>query len=321
MPSNPGFQTFVNNELPVGVAGDWAGANIRASVLGGGPATYIAAAGGVTVGCFAWFNPTTGIASNYWQGSGCLLGFIHRENNALITTFLGFAAAQVLQGNQITGFSQGDFWANFASGGTAGQKVYTDPVYGICTAAATGGSVTNSVATSSLANTGVLTTGTVTGAAIAPGMAVIGAGIPLGSYILSGATTTWQLANVVPIASGSWPVAGSETITMSGIQETPWYLGQTVPASAIATGSSISATGLLTVGTVTQGNFVPGQFITGAAGLPATANCQLLYYVTGTGGTGSTIQTNYQAVVASTTITGVQGSLAKITNWASGTNL
>lgn len=331
MPLNTGFQSFVNNELPIGVAGDFAGANIRATV-NAPPFGYVAPAGGTLVGAFAWGDPSTGIASNYYKPSASL-GFVHRENEALITTFLGISTLLIPQGLRVTLYNQGDFMGIFLAGATVGQKVYCDPVTGLLTANATGNGVTANSTASSLANTGILTVGATLTGTIAVGQAVTGAGIPEGSYVGSqlsgsaGSTGTYQLLNANgAIASGSWPVVTSETVNFWGVIETPFQVASNVKVNAVGTSSSIAAAvapgvgGILTVGTLSSGTFAAGQFLTatGGGGLAASANAQILYQLPGgTVGGAGTYQTNYGgAAVTSTTITGSAGNLGKISSWA-----
>lgn len=311
MPNRTGFQTFVNNELPLAVAGDFASTNPRADVVAG-PGQYVAPAAGTTVGVFAWFDPSTGIASNYYK-PGAFLAFIHRENQALITTFLGFASMQVVPGDWVTGTLKGDFYGLFAGGATVKQKVYANPVTGVLTSAATGGSVTGSY-TATTVTAGVMTTtdANLTGTAAAIGQAVTGGTLPEGTSIGSSAGTgsgthLWNLVNANGTAI---PDQGSFTSSELGIQETAYTVASTVPADAIATGSSIAATGVLTIGSVTQGAFVAGQFLAGT-GIPTSANAQILYQIS-----PGVFQTNYNAVVSSTTITGTQGHVGAITAWA-----
>jgi hypothetical protein len=290
MPNQTGFQSFVNNELPVAVAGDFAGANPRASVLS--PSFgYVAPAAGTQCGAFGWGAPGTGIAANYYTPNS-MLGFVHRDNSALITTFLGFAAMGIVPGNMVTLMDQGDFYGVFAAGATAGQKVYANPLTGLLTAAATGGAVTANSTASSLATTGILTVGATLTGTLAVGQVVTGAGIPDGSYISAqltgsaGSTGTYQLTNVNGTA---FTVVSSETVNFWGVVETKFTVAQNVAVSATATGSSIAAAvspntgGILTVGTVTAGVFGAGQFLTGT-GLPSSANAQILYQVSGTTG-------------------------------------
>ena len=77
------FQTTVNLQQAPAVAGDFASANPRANVLAGEGA-LVADTGGCVVGRFAWLSSEK--AKN--SGTGSPAGFVHREMNALITTFL-----------------------------------------------------------------------------------------------------------------------------------------------------------------------------------------------------------------------------------------
>jgi hypothetical protein len=322
MATATGFQTFVNNELPIGVAGDFAGANIRASVPSPPPG-FTAAPSGVIVGAFAWGNPATGIASNYYQANSGL-GFVHRENNALITSFLGFATMEVLPGQMVTLMNQGDYLGLFTGGATVGQKVYSDPYTGLLTANATGNGVTANSTAASLANTGVLTVGATLTGNLAVGQAVYATGIPAGSYISSqisgsaGSTGTYQLSNAVPIASGSWPVVSSTTVYFQGVYETPFYCASNVAVNAVGTGSSIAAGSLLTIGSLSSGTFAAGQFISGGTGSNTIpGNIQILSQVSGTTGGAGVYLTNAPStlVITSTTVTGTAGQLGKISSW------
>ena len=328
--SSTGFQTFVNKELPNGLPGDFAGANIRANVIAS-PWGFKAPAGGTLVGVAAWANPTTGVASNYYQPSS-FAGFVHREGQGLITQFLGIASVQILGGDMVTVMDQGDFWGLFAAGGTATQKVYADPVTGALTANATGQSVTATASAGSTIASNVLTTtdADVTGT-IAVGQIVTGAGIPAGTYIASAAGTgsgthLWNLAN----ADGTTipNISSGEAAAFWGVQETQFYLTQTVTADAsftatLAVPAAGTAYGVLTVSAVGSGTLVPGQFISsaGTVAVPTSANMQILQQLTGTtGSTGTYLTTNtYYAVGSGQTFTGTQGKVGKISSWANWT--
>lgn len=99
------FQTVVNTAPGVGVAGDFASANIHFSV-DAGPGGLVAGPSGVTVGAFAWLSQpleadsAPAIANNF--GSGPVGGFVHREQQGLITTFLSDASMLVPAGFPIT---------------------------------------------------------------------------------------------------------------------------------------------------------------------------------------------------------------------------
>lgn len=318
MVNRTGFQTFVNNELPVGVPGDFASVNPHASV-NGGQGQFVAAPGGVNVGVFGWFDPSTGLGHNYYTPNS-FLGFVHRENNGLITLFLGIATMQVVPGNIVTGQEAGEFLAIFAAGATAKQKVYCDPVTGALTSAATGGSITGGNTAASVAN-GVLTTtdADATGTAAAVGQIVYNGGLPAGTYIASAAGTgsgthLWNLANVdgTPIAN----IAGPVTVALRGIIETNYTVGENVAANATSDTAALAVTGILTIAGTITGTWEPGQFVSGA-NIPAAANMLINYQIGGTTGGAGTYQTSYQPAVAiaNEAMVGGQGQVGMISTW------
>lgn len=316
MPLRTGFQSFVNNELPIAVPGDFASTNPRASIVAG-PGQFVAPAAGTTVGVFAWFDPVTGLATNYYKGNA-FLGFVHRENQGLITLFLGIATMQVVPGHAVTGQEQGDYYGVFQAGASPKQKVYANPVTGALTAGATGGSVTGSY-TASTVTASVLTTtdANLTGTAAAVGQVVTGGTLPEGTYIASSAGTgsgthLWNLAN----ANGTVIAdQGSFTSSEFGIQETQFTVASVVPVDATSSAASIAATGVLTVGGSITGAFSAGQFLSGT-GIPVAANAVILYQISGTPGGAGTYQTNYNAVIGSEAITATEGKIGAITSWA-----
>lgn len=321
MPNRTGFQTFVNNELPIAVPGDFASANPRASVVGG-PGAYVAPIAGTNVGVFAWFDPTTGIASSYYKPNS-FLAFVHRQNQALITVFLGIASTVVPDGEIVAdGMIQGDFYGAFQAGASVGQKVYANPQTGALTANTTGNGVAGSY-TGTTVTSGVMTTtdANLTGSAAAVGQVIGGGTLPEGTYIASAdgtgsGTHLWNLAN---LNGTTIPDQGAFVSTNTGVQETSYSVASTVDVDAVGTTSSIAATGILTLGALSSGKFIAGQFIsdTSNAQIPVSANAQILYQISGTagGGAGATFQTNYNAVVTSTTITGTEGKIGAITSW------
>lgn len=314
-PLRTGFQSFVNNELPIAVPGDFASVNPRASVVAG-PGQYVAPEDGTTVGVFAWFDPSTGIASNYYKPNS-FLGFVHRENQGLITLFLGIATMEVVPGNMVTGMNQGDFYGIFLAGATVGQKVYADPVTGGLTANTTGESVTGSyTGTTVTGGVATFTTADLTGTAAAVGQVVTGGTLPEGTYIASSAgtgsgTLLFNLANLngLPIPNQTAFVS-----TEYGVQETNFSVASAVSAGASVT-ASIAVTGIMTVTAVGSGVLEAGQWLTGT-GLPSSANAQILYQLPGgTPGGNGTYQTSYNAVIASETIVASEGQVGAITSW------
>ena len=319
------FQQYVPNQPAPGEAGDFAGTNPRASQSapsnGWRAAPSYPTPNGnqlaVIIGNFAWGVPSNGdptvpgTLSSYYR-AGALLGFVHRENQGLLTKFLQENVLAVQDGYPCYSMSRGEFWANFAAGAVRGQKVYADPLTGAVSAGAPGAGVQFAI-TASLANSGVLTV-TVTGGVLAAGQVITGAGVPDGSYIVSqltgsaGSTGTYQLNQGATV--------GSEAMTATGVIETPFYVSQTTAETASVTGSIAAQTGVLTVTAVGSGALEPGQFITWA-GCPTQPPVRISAQLTGTPGGDGDYQTTYvnYPVVNSTTVTASSGQLAKISTW------
>jgi hypothetical protein len=319
--SGTGFQTFVNNLPPPGVAGDFAGANIRANVVASLNG-LVAVPAGVGIGLGAFADTGNGVASNYYRPSS-FMGFVHRDMQGIFTAYLGISGATIQKGDPVTVMQTGDFWGYFAASAAVGQKVYFDPLLGVLTANATGNGVTGAITSASLATTGVLTVATITGTPLAVGQIITGAGVPAGSYIASfgsgvGGTGTYNLANADGTA---FSTVGSEAMTYWGVQESQFFVASPVTADASITASiaapvAPSPYGIMTVTAIGSGVLAAGQYLS-AATLAASLNTQILEQLTGTSGSTGTYLTNYPgAAVASTTITATQGKLGKISSQA-----
>lgn len=122
-----GFQTKMNNDLPLGVAGDFASANPRFSMLAG-EGQLKSGADGVTVGLFAWADEK-GLVSNK-KTAGALIGFVHRNNQALIAQYGAEATMLVPSGREITLMTGGDYFVELEAGGTRGQFIVADVATG-----------------------------------------------------------------------------------------------------------------------------------------------------------------------------------------------
>ena len=283
-----GFQKTVNLTPAPAVAGDFASANIRASALSV-PGGLIAGVGGVTVGKFAWINPTDGITV---QSRGTIGrypdGFVHREQQALIQTYLAESGMNIPVGFPITLMNEGDFWA--VNAGSSAMAI-NDPLY----VSYTDGSIANSLQTGA-ASTGAigatftatgagtnLTTSAVTGL-ISIGDTVSGTGVPAGTTIVSQTSGTTGGAGV--------------------------YVTSAVTTISAATGTCFGT--VLNVSAVSSGTLYVGDAITGT-GIPA--NAVIASQVSGaTGGVGVyTISIAATAYAASTAVTVVAG--VAFTNW------
>lgn len=128
-----GFQTRLNRDLPIGIEGDFASTNPYHTVLTGEEG-FRAAKGGVTIGRFAWADAETGLVTNAKVEKG-ILGFVRRDNTALIAEYLAESSLVIPEGFGITLYDKGDFWGRFAAGATIGQKVLANTQDGSLSAA------------------------------------------------------------------------------------------------------------------------------------------------------------------------------------------
>lgn len=299
-----GFQKQVNLTPAPAVAGDFASSNPRASVLAG-PGGLVAGASGVTVGKFAWIDDDGVSVRSYGTQATAPHGFVHREQQALITVYLAESSMLVPQGYPVTLSNEGDFWA-VVTGNTAatiGASVYATYADGSITigSAATGATATGSMgATFTATGSGTnLTVSSVTGL-ISIGETISGTGVPAGTTIVSQTSGTTGGAGVYVTSQAT--TASAATVTSFGY--------------------------VLNVTAVGSGNLAIGDPVTGT-GIPAGAVIASL--VSGTsGGVGvyrlDTPATAYAASTALTVTGGVLtnfkaqsvaavGELVKISTW------
>jgi hypothetical protein len=288
--TTPAYQTQVNYNLGIAVAGDFANDNPRSSVpapAGG----FVAGSAGVACGLFAWADIDGITVSN--RGTGLPTGFVARDQQGLITAFLGSSSLVVPQGMQTTLFNGGDYWVSNSGTGPAvvGQKVYANYATGAITTAATGAPPTGGVVTGSIAaNATSTTTGYISGAtgvttgqgdiltvtAVAAGGLVPGATIT-GTGVLSGTMIVDQISGTT---------GGVGVYRVNQIQNV---------ASTTLTGSY----GVLTVTAVSSGTLAIGDVLSGTN---VTSGTYITGLGTGTGGTG-TYYVSPSGTTSSTTIT------------------
>ena len=102
----------------------------------------VADSSGVKVGQFAVLNSDGTVTSVPGSAPSTLtrLGFVHRENNAQITTFLAEAGYTIQVGQPVALFGRGDFWVNadaITSAPTRGAVVCWDTTTGLINIGAT----------------------------------------------------------------------------------------------------------------------------------------------------------------------------------------
>ena len=127
------FQAAVNITPGLGVAGDFASSNPRASVVVGEGA-LMAGTNGVTIGNFAW--ATNGNVAS--AGTGVPTGFVGRENNAFIAQIGQEGSMVIPAGRMATLYSAGDFLAVTKTTATVGQKVFANLTDGSISTGAAG---------------------------------------------------------------------------------------------------------------------------------------------------------------------------------------
>jgi hypothetical protein len=255
------FQSKVNLVQAPGVAGDFASTNPFSSVLAG-PGALVAPAGGLTVGNFAWVSPTGQVSQSYV--SGYAIGFLGRNEQALITEFLGEVSLNVPEGFMVTLFNGGDFWANFADGATAGATVYADEDTGAPQMQATH-SFTGEVGftgTASLATVlgqAQMTIATITSGIVSIGDTVAGTGTA-SNVVQSLASGTANTVGAVYNLSGAVTTEAAEAVTtlsnvlnITAVADGGVSVGQAISGTGIAAGTTVTGflTGVGGIGTYT----------------------------------------------------------------------
>ena len=140
-----GFQTQVNAQQAPAVAGDFASGNPRAAVVSpeGG---FVAGAAGVTVGRFAWIQSDGVTVLN--TGTGKPDGFIHREQQALISTYLAESGNLVPVGFPVTLMRTGDYYAKVTvASAEKGEVAFAKLADGTMQPAAAGATVSGFIET------------------------------------------------------------------------------------------------------------------------------------------------------------------------------
>jgi len=296
------FQTQVQTQPAFAVAGDFASSNPRSSVLAG-PGGLVSGAAGVTIGRFAWAtNPVDGSGSPSQvsnNGVGPVTGFVHREQQGLITTYLAESGMVIKPGFAMTLMDSGDFWVtnDGATQALPGMKAFANYADGKVTFAAAGGAAatatsdTFTIAAETASVTGsisddVLTVTAVGSGLLVPGETLSGSGVATGTLIVS---------QLTPLLAGE---------TAGGVGR--YYVsiaGQTVASTTIT-----GAYGLLTIGGTIVGSFGIGDVLSGSS---ITSGNHITGLGTGTGKAGT-----YYVSVGDTASSGtVTASLGIETKW------
>lgn len=284
-------QSQVNVAQAPAVEGDFASANPRFSVLAG-PGALVAGVAGVIIAHFAWLAADQVDADNApaivnSHGGGAVAGFIHREQQGLITDYLVRSGMLVQAGFGVTVMSGGDFWVKNNGSGPAkiGDTCYADYADGAASfAAKNAGVVTADIAAGAGSVTGSIAGNILTVTAVGSGALVKGATLS-GAGVATGTKVQAQLSG-----------------TAGGIGTYRVDIPQTVASTTIT-----AAYGIMTVSAVTSGALGVGDVLSGSSVVAGTNITQL---GTGAGGVG-TYYVNDATVVSSTTVTGTANIATK----------
>jgi hypothetical protein len=291
-----GFQSAVAVQPVMAVPGDFASHNPRWNVLAG-PGGLVCGSAGVTVGRFAWLNDSSLDANdapsivNNFPGSqgpnpgavGAPAGFVHREQQALITQYLSEGSLLIPAGFPITLFNGGDFWVknDGAALAQAGMKAYASLYDGkvsfaATASASTGASATGSIAASTFSVTASIADNLMTVTAVGSGT------------IVAGATLT-------ALAAAGTKVVAQKSGTAGGIG----VYEVDIPEQTVASGTITGTYGTFTAASGLTGAFTNGGILTGT-GISATT--RITQQLTGPAGGLGTYAVDVNTVVSSTTI-------------------
>lgn len=301
------FPTKVNLRQAPAVAGDFASQNPRASVLAGQGA-LVAPASGLIVGNFAFVaKSANGDVVSQSYASGDEIGFLGREQQALITLYLAGDSLVVPQGFMVTLYSEGDFYAYFGNGATPGSTVYADESTGAPTTSA-GTSVTGEIgftgtaALSTLVSQAQMTLATITSGIVTVGDIVSGTGTASNvvQSLFSGVANTvgavYNLSGAVTTEAAEAITTASSTLNVTAIGSGSLSVGDPISGTNITAGTTISSFGTGTGGVGAYGLNIPG-------GVPVHTASETI--------TGSTnVATNWKVASFSN-----PGELSKISTW------
>ena len=219
------FQTSVNSYNPLGVEGDFASTNPRASALTPDTGAFVAGPNGVTIGQFAWIASDGRTVTNQGQYPKQPDGFVHRDQQGLLTQYLQAAGTLIPAGFPVTLMSRGDFFDKNTgpSAITRDSNIFVSYLDGsLGTAAGTAGSVTATLGSTNTASLGA----TFTGAA-------------------SVASTSLVVTAVTGL------ISIGDTVSGSGITDAPTIIAQTAGTTGGAGTYTLSKAETCTGGTVT----------------------------------------------------------------------
>jgi hypothetical protein len=315
------FQRQVHYQQAPGVEGDFCDHNPRSSV-DAGPGGLVAAPEGVTIARFAWLeysvldpNNAPAIARTSSTG-GQPAGFIHREQQGLITDYLGGHGMWIPGGFPVTLHNSGGFFvinrgSTYAqvgmkafARGTDGAVVFGPP--GSIPAAS---AFTAGVAASTFDVAGAITGNVMTVEAVAAGPVVAGATIACAGLPAAAGIKVVRQISGDPGGLGTYALNFAELAIPSGTAIQGTYGLMTVSAmdplsvGPIGVGTMLNGAAVTTPTTVTE-------LMTGTGGVGDYAVDSNLAIASGALTGGDAIETKWFATSA-----GNPGDLIKMSSW------
>lgn len=296
------FPSQVGVQPAPAVAGDFASANPRFSLMAG-PGALVAGPAGVTIGKFAWTSPSSvdadgapAVVNSF--GNGSVSGFVGRNQQGLIVTYLAASGMQIQAGFEMFLYNGGDFWAKNDGSAQAlpGQKAFAKLADGSVLFAAAGSvpasaTVTGSIGPQTNAFTGSISGNVLAVTAVSAGTLVPGTTLTGTAGVATGTKITSQLSGTI---------GGVGTYALN------------IPEQTVPSGPITGTYGLLTVASVSSGTLGVGDVLSGTGGGGVTAGSAITQLGTGAGGTGTYIVDPTQTVAVGTVIT---AALAVETKW------
>ena len=260
------FQTRVNLYNPLAVAGDFASANPRATVLTP-EAAFVAGPNGVTVGLFAWVAADGVTVNNYASAGVTPDGFVHRDQQGLLTEYLQAAGLLIPPGFPVTLMADGDFFATNLGVSSLAPR---DPIYagyadgGIYSAAPGGASVTATIGSTNTASLGSTNTASL-GATF-----TASAGSPNTNLVVTAVTGLISIGDTV---SGTGITPGTTILSqVSGIAGGAGTYN--LSAANTASGATVTSFGTVIDVTSVTGLISIGDTVSGGSGFPVGATIQ-----------------------------------------------
>lgn len=290
------FQTSIAQYVPLGVEGMRASANPVATVNAGGGGFVADLVNGLTVGRFAWADPSTNSILTNFAPTGNLAqipdGLVANELQGMIgatlgQSFLSGSSMVIPPGQMAILFARIDMWMrcnNVAAAVNPNMFAFANLFDGSMTPGLPGaflcypsGSAASFTASFSSANPSVMTVTAVASGTLGIGMLVTGPNVPANTRIASlgtgtGGTGTYNLATALPTfnVQASFATNVMTVISANGTLQ----VGQMISGSGITAGTTITSFGTGTGGAGTYNlSTSPGTIAAetvAVGGLPST---------------------------------------------------